>query len=261
MKKALLIGINYYDISNITLNGCIHDIINIKNMLIDAYGYNNDNIIMLRDDLPENPPIKENILNKMRSIIAESLNFEELWIHYSGHGSKIQGHHRNNEDESDEVLVPLDFETKGFIVDNDLLEIIKDAKCRTIIVTDCCHSEAMFELPWSFEYIKDTDSIVKTKRNSEVLQETHIFMFSGCKDTQTSADIFNKETSEYTGAFTSGFIYCLKSHQYNMGFIDLYKHVYQYLQENGYSQKPIFSSSIENPDGFFSREPLQATTL
>ena len=34
MKKALCIGINYYNIPNITLNGCIDDCVNMKNVLI-----------------------------------------------------------------------------------------------------------------------------------------------------------------------------------------------------------------------------------
>jgi hypothetical protein len=201
---------------------------------------------MLSDDTQENPPIKENILNNMRNLIAESSGLEELWIHYSGHGSKTPGYNRG---EMDEVLVPLDFQTNGFIIDNDLLDIVKNTKCRTIIVTDCCHSEAMFELPWSFEYSKETDSIVKTHRNNEILQGTSIFMYSGCKDMQTSSDAFNRETSEFSGAFTSAFISCLKKRQYSCSFLELYKDIFLYLQQHGYPQIPIFSSSLENPDG------------
>lgn len=245
-RKALLIGINYYDISGITLNGCINDIINIRTMLTSIYGYDHSNIIMLSDNSQENPPIKENILNNMRALITESSGLDEIWIHYSGHGSKTPGHNRG---ETDEVLVPLDFETNGFIIDDDLLDIVKYAKCRTIIVTDCCHSEAMFELPWSFEYSKETDSIVKTHRHNEELQGTSIFMYSGCKDKQTSSDVFNKETAEFSGAFTAAFISCLKRRQYACSFLELYKDVFLYVQENGYAQKPIFSSSLENPEG------------
>ena len=253
VKKALLIGINYYDISGITLNGCINDIINIRTMLTSIYGYEPSNIIMLSDNSQENPPIKENILNNMLALITESSRLDEIWIHYSGHGSKTPGHNRNHAALVDEVLVPLDFEINGFIIDNDLLDIVKYAKCRTIIVTDCCHSEAMFELPWSFEYSKETDSIVKTHRHNEELQGKSIFMYSGCKDTQTSSDVFNKETAEFSGAFTSSFISCLTKRQYTCSFLELYKDVYLYLQQNGYSQIPIFSSSLENPDGFLVR--------
>jgi len=50
MKKALLIGIDYIDVSGVSLKGCINDAINMRNMLIDAYDYEPENIVMLRDD-------------------------------------------------------------------------------------------------------------------------------------------------------------------------------------------------------------------
>ena len=55
MKSALLIGCNYPN-SSISLHGCINDVINIKNMLINKYGFSNNEIIMMTDNLlPNNP--------------------------------------------------------------------------------------------------------------------------------------------------------------------------------------------------------------
>jgi hypothetical protein len=86
VKRALLIGINYYDISGITLNGCINDIINIRNLLTSVYGYDASNIIMLSDNSIDTPPTKKNMINAMSSLVSESSGLEEIWIHYSGHG-------------------------------------------------------------------------------------------------------------------------------------------------------------------------------
>lgn len=264
MKKALLVGINYYDISNITLNGCINDIININNMLIDAYDYSMDNIIMLRDHQsdPNYYPTRENILNKLTTLIGESSGLNELWIHYSGHGSRIPGKYRDNnysngeegyDDGYDEVLVPIDYQTNGYIIDEDLFNIIKNTKCRTIIMTDCCHSATMFDLPWSFEYDIQSRELNKTKNNIEVLANREIFMFSGCKDKQTSSDIFNTDTEQYSGAFTNAFMYCLRKKRHNASYLQLYKDIYNYLFDKGYAQKPIFSCSSENPEGVLLR--------
>ena len=271
MKKALLIGINYYDISNITLNGCINDIININNMLIDAYNYDMNDIIMLRDDDSSTytPPTRENILNSLRTLISESADFEEIWFHYSGHGSRIRNHYENHydkdhfedhfEDHFDEVLVPIDYETNGYIIDDDLLDIIKDTKCRTIIITDCCHSATMFDLPWSFEYDKTNKSLIKTKNNSMIMENISIFMFSGCKDLQTSSDMFNTDTEQYTGAFTAAFIHCLRKRRHNVTLLQLYEDVFLYLIDKGYEQKPIFSCSSENPHEFTMRSLSNCT--
>ena len=77
MKKALLIGINYYSLPDIKLNGCIYDIINMRNMLIDAYDYSNNNIIMLRDDVSNSSaqPTKANIMNSMMQTNRNSIQF------------------------------------------------------------------------------------------------------------------------------------------------------------------------------------------
>jgi len=88
LKKALLIGINYLDSPTNALNGCINDVINMRNMLIDAYGYDSTNITVLREDT-DNKPTRTNIINSLTSIIAQSKNLKEIWIHYTGHGSQI----------------------------------------------------------------------------------------------------------------------------------------------------------------------------
>ena len=154
MKKALLIGINYYSLPDIKLNGCIYDIINMRNMLIDAYDYSNNNIIMLRDDVSNSSaqPTKANIMNALNSLIAQSSSLEEIWIHYSGHGSQLPDFNKDEAIGYDSILVPIDYTTKGFIVDDDLLSIIKNSKCRTIILSDSCHSGTVFDLPYSYEF-------------------------------------------------------------------------------------------------------------
>ena len=65
MKKALLIGINYINDPDSSLQGCIEDVINMRNMLIDAYDYDVSNILTLRDDaiVTENQPTRDNIIN------------------------------------------------------------------------------------------------------------------------------------------------------------------------------------------------------
>jgi hypothetical protein len=265
MKKALLIGINYYDISNITLNGCINDIININNMLIDAYDYAIDNITILRDHQsnPNYYPTRKNILNLLTKLINESSTLDEVWIHYSGHGSRVPGKYRdtNQDDGYDEVLVPIDYETEGFIIDEDLFNIIKNTKCRTIIIIDCCHSATMFDLPWSFEYDINSQELNKIKNNMEVLNNKQVFMFSGCKDKQTSSDIFNRETEQYSGAFTNAFMYCLRKKRHNVSYLQLYKDIFNYLIDKGYSQRPVFSCSSENPEGVLLRSGVSVEPL
>jgi metacaspase-1 len=248
MKKALLIGINYYSLPDITLNGCVRDIINMRNMLIDAYNFSQNNIIMLRDDVtnPSSQPTRANILSAITSLVSQSSSLEELWIHYSGHGSQIPDFNKDEAGGYDSILVPIDYRTKGFIVDDELLNIIKNSKCRTVILSDSCHSGTVFDLPYSYEFqIGNTFS--RTLNNNSIMKNPNIFMFSGCKDSQTSADTYNTETLQAVGAFTDAFINCLRNKQHNTSFISLYRDVCNYLIDKGYDQKPIFSSSSPLP--------------
>ena len=93
---------------------------------------------------------------------------------------------------------------------------------------------------------KNKPFILKSN-NNVIMKNPNIFMFSGCKDSQTSADTYNAETSQAVGAFTDAFIACLRNKQHNTSFISLYRDVCTYLTNRGYDQKPIFSSSTPLP--------------
>jgi metacaspase-1 len=252
MKFALLIGSNYKNIPNARLYGCINDIINIKNMLIDAYDYNTSNIIMLRDDNPGMLPTRENIINKLTYVINESANYEELWIHYSGHGSQIVDDNFDEVDGKDEVIVPCDFQKEGFITDDMIFNIIKNSKCRTIIVMDCCNSGSLCDLQWSFEN-NETTFVKNMNPNREIINP-NIFMISGCKDDQSSSDIYDQETNQSCGALTSTFIKCLRNSNHNIGLFNLYDNICDELISSGFlNQLPILSSSYENPQYTFQK--------
>ena len=180
MKKALLIGINYTSTPDVQLNGCIDDVVNMRNTLIDAYDYESANITLLRDDelRAAYQPTRDNILNQLKSLVSQSGKLSELWIHYSGHGSQIRDTNRDETSGYDSMIIPSDFQVKGFILDDELLSIIQTIKCKSILMFDSCNSGTVCDLPWSFEY-KNTGAYVKTKNNHVVIQNPNIYMLSG----------------------------------------------------------------------------------
>ena len=246
MKVALLIGINYYDIPDIKLNGCIDDIAKMKSMLIDAYGYERQNIIELRDDTTDDKfkPTRANILNNLKLIASRSKNLEEIWIHYSGHGTQVQ--FSKSSTTLDEVIVPMDYQTKGIISCFDLISQIQLIKCKTILLFDCCHSGTVSHLPWIFEY-KTANELTKTRNNNLIISNPNIFAISGCKDDQTSLDTYNYSEQDYMGAFTNAFIECLRDNKHNVSILKLYGDICNYLTNTGYKQRPILSSSTDIP--------------
>jgi len=248
MKKALLIGINYIDISGISLKGCINDIINVRNMLIDAYNYDSENIIILRDDdnVKYLQPTHSNIIEQISILVENTENLEELWLHYSGHGSRIQNQDSDSKTfEKEDVIVPIDYMKKGCITEDEIFENIKKIKCKAHLIFDCCHSATLCKLPWKSEYNIETDTINTIKINDFIIDNPEIYMISGCKDEQTSDDTIN-ELDQRMGAFTNALTECLRKRHHNTDILTLYKDICIYLNDRGYSQIPILSKGQGN---------------
>lgn len=241
-KKALLIGINYLDSPTNALNGCINDVINMRNMLIDEYAYDSNNITMLREDT-NNKPTRANIIDNLTSIIAQSSKLKELWIQYSGHGSQIADTNGDETDKVDEIIVPLDYLQNGFITDDEIFNIIKNSKCPTILIFDSCNSGTICDLMWNFNA---ASSAVKT--NIALIGNPNIFCFSGCKDTQTSADIYNRYARQSCGALSNAIAECLRFNKHNVDVKKLYLDVVAYIMLQRLTQIPQMSTSSQRPN-------------
>lgn len=149
---------------------------------------------------------------------------DSLVFHFSGHGSQQKNYNGDEIDGYDETLCPLDFETQGMIVDDEINATIvrplpRGAKLHAII--DACHSGTVLDL----SYLCRMDRFVKFHENTlklriyvhNILVETMNFIkcrtgrytwedhrprsgawkgtsggecisFSGCDDDQSSAD-------------------------------------------------------------------------
>lgn len=254
-KKALLIGINYLDSPTNALNGCINDVVNMRNMLIDAYGYDSNNINVLREDT-DNKPTRANIIDSLTSIVAQSARLKELWIQYSGHGSQIDDANSDENDNLDETIAPLDYLQSSFITDDVIFNIVKNSKCPTILIFDSCNSGTICDLMWNFNAVSPTQvSAVKT--NNTLIKNPNIFCFSGCKDIQTSAEIFNYDTKQSCGAISTAIIECLRFNKHNVDVKKLYLDVVAYIMLQGLTQIPQMSTSSQRPNYRICRSTIK----
>jgi len=253
MKKALLVGINYKGIPGAALNGCINDIVNISEVLIDSYDYESRNITQLRDDNanPAFAPTRANIISGLTALVAQSSNLSEIWFHYSGHGSQMRDTNGDEADRLDEILVPVDFQRSGFIVDDEIFNIVKNSKCKTILIFDSCHSGSVCDLQWGYQYANG--SLMKSMATNKIINNPNIFCFSGCKDPETSADAYSREKQMGVGAFTDTFIRCLRNNRMNVDILKLYSDICVTIKQAGFSQNPAFSCSSPSPLYKFAR--------
>ena len=245
-SKALLIGINYSSIPANILFGCIDDVNNVKSMLVNTYKYAPSNITMITDDVNSIcMPTYDNILNSLKRIVSASTTSNEIWIHYSGHGSQIQDLNTDETDKLDEVIVPIDYKTRGFITDDMIFDIIKNINCKAIIVFDSCNSESLCDLEWTFE--NDNGIITHKQNNNKTIPNPNIFMFSGCRDNQLSNEKYMVNTGDIEGVMTNALLTCLNTNNYTCSINKLYKDICIYCQINKNIQQPGFSSSYSSP--------------
>lgn len=237
-KSALLIGINYNGTSS-QLQGCIPDVKLMKTMLMTKLGYTN--VVCLTDN--EIAPTKNNILTYLTNLINDSKNCSEIWFHYSGHGSFSKDTNNDEKDGYDEVIIPVDYNKNGVIVDDQLNNIFVNTKCTTYITMDCCHSGTIIDLFYTAKLNKNTISVAYESQSKTMTNPNQIYMLSGCSDDQTSAESYDAVLKLSTGALTTTFLKVLEENKYKITIENLIIQVNNKLRLNKYVQIPVFSSN------------------
>lgn len=198
-RKALLVGINYFGQSG-QLSGCINDVHNVSSYLIENFGYQRRDMVILTDDQqePNGQPTKINIERAMRWLVEGAQANDSLFFHYSGHGGSTKDLNGDEDDGNDEVIYPVDYTTAGHIVDDEMHEIMVNplqAGVRLTCIFDSCHSGSALDLP----YMYNTSGVVK---EPNLAKEAG----AGLLNVFTSAN-----TGDYGGAATHVFNFIKKA--------------------------------------------------
>jgi metacaspase-1 len=231
-QTAFLVGINYTGTIN-ELYGCINDTKNIEGLLKNKYNFTN--ITLLNDETPEKPT-KQNILKGLRELLSNTESGDTAFFMFSGHGTCTADFNNDEKDGQDEVIVPIDaYSYDTCIIDDELNRLIRDTLkpgAKLVALFDCCFSGTVLDLPYTYGYPDNTNQ-PETVGN--------VYMISGCTDQQLSMDtvapINGKDMS--SGAMTYAFLTMIKETTI-MG--DLVSKMNTFLNENGYTQRPLLSS-------------------
>lgn len=203
-RKAFIVGINYTGTKN-QLSGCINDANNIKT-LISSWGFSID-YFMTEFEPGANYASKTNILTNLTNFINSLASGDTAYIQYSGHGSLINDTNGDEISGKDSVIVPMDYTSSGFIVDDNIRSILIEAKVGVNIfaVFDSCNSGSVCDFRYNLidtsyrgdptkklrvfdinDWIQRQDVIVNTKYSDSL---ANIISLSGCKDNQFSYEI------------------------------------------------------------------------
>lgn len=171
-KKSLFIGINYYG-SRAELRGCINDVVNIKKFVVSNFGFpaDHDHMRTLTDDDSQNMPTYANIIHAMKWLVDGVQSGDSLFLHYSGHGGSVKDLDGDEEDGMDETLIPVDYETAGQILDDDLHALLVAGLpqgVRLTAIMDCCHSGSVLDLPFTYAPDGNLEIIEKDNRKAVI---------------------------------------------------------------------------------------------
>jgi hypothetical protein len=171
---------------------------------------------------------------------------EQIYIHYSGHGSNIIDKNNDELDNYDECLIPTDYNNgKNIIIDDELYTLFTYVlpTCQLLISLDCCMSGTLCDFNYCYNYNNITKNFSTTSINRKNIYETkNIISFSAVQDNQYALDVFVNNKAQ--GAFTMSINNILNKYGNNISFASFFNYVYNDLKNNGYgSMTPMISSS------------------
>ncbi|OCH94001.1 hypothetical protein OBBRIDRAFT_215726 [Obba rivulosa] len=177
-KKALVIGIQYSKTAQVyreqwqPLLGPHKDADAFKHLLIDKYGYREENIVVMLDDGKhrEFEPTRAHLLREFRALVRKPQSGDEFVLFYAGHSEQIPNKTHTEDDGSDEVILPKDhqgLDEKHLIRDSSLRRILVDhlpPGARLTAIFDSCHSGTMLDLPhYNCNSIESRENSFETK--------------------------------------------------------------------------------------------------
>ncbi|XP_021899893.1 metacaspase-1 isoform X2 [Carica papaya] len=218
-KRAVLCGINYYG-KPYRLKGSINDVKCMNYFLLNKMGFPPDSVLLLSEEEtnPLKTPTKRNIRLALKWLVEGCQAGDSLVFHFSGHGTTEPDYDDDEVDGNDEALCPLDYETEGFIIDDEINGTIVrplpyGAKLHGII--DACHSGTVLDLPFVCRMNREGYYIWEDQTPREIYKGTSgglAVCFSACDDHQLSEDTTAFTGSKVmTGAMTYNFIQAVQN--------------------------------------------------
>lgn len=278
-KRALLIGVNRYQILGADLRGCVNDVQNMQRVLINFFGFAKKDIKTLVDG----KATKAKITAGIERLVAGAKAGDVLYLHYSGHGANVPDNDGDEADRRDEILCPTDLDWKDPLTDDwlratiDSSAALKKRQVNLTIVMDCCHSGsntralAAPDTPIMNRYLPNPWDIMaeescrvlrgatfqpravkagKTRGTTDIaVADMPELLITGCRDYQTSADAFID--GAFNGALTYYLSKTIADAKGKITYRQLHAQILQRIKTAGYDQTPQLEGREENFDRLF----------
>ncbi|MBL8075439.1 MAG: caspase family protein [Nitrospira sp.] len=261
-KRAVLIGINKYQVPGSDLNGCVNDVKNLSGVLKTYYGFQDKDITTLTDL----KATKKAMQAAIQKLIKSGKKGDTLLFHYSGHGSNVPDDNGDEADRRDEILCPTDLDWKDALRDDWLRKTFNKLRkgVNLTVIMDCCHSGTITRailppdaprrerfLPCPLDFMATESgrklrgtvqgqlgkaSRERKRKNDVVHADIQEMLITGCRATQTSADAHIGGT--YNGALTYYLIESIKEAEGKLTYRELHRRTLAKLKAEDFDQIP-----------------------
>ncbi len=261
-KRAVLIGINKYQVPGSDLNGCVNDVKNLSSVLKTYYGFQDKDITTLTDL----KATKKAMQAAIQKLIKSGKKGDTLLFHYSGHGSNVPDDNGDEADRRDEILCPTDLDWKDTLRDDWLRKTLNKLRkgVNLTVIMDCCHSGTITravtppDAPRRERFLPCPLDLMATesgrrlrgtvrgqlgkaprgrKRKSDVVHAAiPEMLITGCRATQTSADAHIGGT--YNGALTYYLVESIKEAEGKLTYRELHRRTLAKLKAEDFDQIP-----------------------
>ncbi len=261
-KRALLIGINRYQIPGADLRGCVNDVNDLRDALVEFHGFKKKDITVLTDGAATKKAMQKGI----QALVRGAKKGDVALVHYSGHGSNVPDDNGDEADGRDEILCPTDLDWDDPLRDDWLRATLDGLRAGVSFtaIMDCCHSgtntrailppdapvkERYLPSPWGLKAVESRRSLPKKvstslRRSSRSIRKFRDIvqadlpevLIAGCRDTQTSADAFIN--GRYNGALTYALVDAIRSSKGRLTYRDLHDRASAVLKKKKFDQVP-----------------------
>lgn len=280
-RRALLCGVNAYQIPGADLRGCVNDVRNMKGVLTDLYGFDEADIAVLID----HQATKENLQRGLEELTAGAAAGDILYFHFSGHGSNVPDDDGDEADGRDEIFCPTDLDWRDPLRDDWMRQLLDDLPegVNLTFVSDCCHSGTITralsppDAPMTERYLpcprdlfavesgralrgtvrggrREKESVASRgiggspDRDIKDVDLTEV-LITGCRADQTSADA--RIDGDYHGALTHSLAAAIRQADGQITYRDLHSATLERLADGGYSQVPQLEGKAAHFDKLF----------
>jgi len=274
-KRAVLIGINKYQVPGADLQGCVNDVKNLMGALTTYYGFDDKDITTLTDA----QATKKAMERAIKKLITKGTKGDVLLLHYSGHGSNVPDDNGDEADKRDEILCPTDLDWKDPFRDDWLRKTLGKLRSgvNLTVIMDCCHSGTITrvmnpsDVPRRQRYLPCPLDLMATesgrklrgtlrgqlrkasrgrKRKSDIVDaDIGELLITGCRDTQTSADAHIG--GSYNGALTYYLVESIKEAEGKLTYRELHQRTAAKLKQEDFDQIPQLEGRRASFDRLF----------